>query len=392
MCTSDILVQQTMRNIRSLLLTSTLLALTWQSSFAKSTDWRALGISEYNARRYDMAAKYLRSAVSTTKGDGLAHYYLANALLKTGRKQDAAVEYKRAFYLSNSNEMMRNCAIALKSLNVPIPSLPREGWKSRSARANLSAVTTSSAAHLSNLASHQFGDQEKESHPGGLEQFKSAPESSGDLGRQWDRWIENFRLQFNTYLFSRVGGAKRAVWGNTKMVFSIDAKGKLRGKILESGSPYFFKHYLLETTRHLDHTQGLRFPDGSKIDGFNFTMGWPYGQEKRIDRDTMIELKRIAAALKRNPITGERATAGRLATGSGNTSVAITSVDASLRSTDTSAALADKVGLETQVKAGKLPLPSFETSVAGLVLPKKKKEQDSKPDSNGAKTKSETEK
>ncbi len=333
---------------------------------AFTVNLRDAGIRQYNARQYSQAVDTLTRAAAMYKGDGLSHYYLANSLLKIGQTNKAIIEYKKAYYLSDSEQMAKQCARALEAFNIRLPVLPPEQWKIRSARANLTPVTSAPVNQISRLAEHRLGEENLESHPSGLEKFTTAPEG-GALAGKWDQWIENFRIAFNTVLFKKMGRKSSALWGNTRMVFSIDSSRRLRGKILESNSPFFFRYYLLDTTRFMDGTDGLQFPSGSTIPGYNFTMGWSQGQPRRVDTQTLAELKQLAYQLHRNPISGQRLTAGRLAG-----TMSSKDVSANLRTTGVNGALAKPTGLQTTAKMGSLPLPSFSTSVSGLVVPKEK--------------------
>lgn len=343
-----------------------LLSLVLVRNPAYAAGYMERGMKEYSAGQYKQAITSLRLAIEREKSSDLAHYYLANSLMSTGNRNEAALEYKRAFMLATSESMANNCRRALKGLNVPLPRMDEEDMKTRTARANMTPYSVASVNALSELAGQRANSPKiLESHRDGVMQFKTAPESTPDMQAKWDKWIEDFRLEFNTSLYRMMGPTFSACSGKVKMIFSVDSRGKLRGRILESTAPFFYEYYLLATVRKLDGAPVLDFPSGSSIPGYNFTMGWSNGPPKsQYNRNTMAELRRLGYQLRRNPITGEQAVALRLGDNQ---------VNGSLSSKNTSAQLAanNAAGMLTSQRAGALPIPNFDAVVAGIVLPRK---------------------
>gem|GEM_PF-1625167 len=343
-----------------------LLALTVATNSAYASKLLDRGIKEYSSGQYKQAISTLHQAIAQENSSDVAHYYLANALMSTGNRNEAALEYKRSFMLATSESMANNCRRALKGLNVTLPRVDEEDMKTRSARANMTPYSVASVDALSELAGRRANSPKiLESHRDGVEQFKTAPEASPEMRAKWDKWIEDFRLEFNTSLYRMMGPSFSANSGKVKMIFSVDSRRKLRGRILESTAPFFYEYYLLATVRKLDGSPVLAFPSGSSIPGYNFTMGWTNGPPKtQFNRNTLLELRRLSYQLRRNPFTGEQAVALKLGDNQAN---------GKLSSQSTSAELAANraAGMLTSQKAGAPPIPNFDAIVSGLVLPRK---------------------
>lgn len=338
------------------------------SAFASYRAYLTSGIKQYNQGKYSDAIRSFRAAIQASGSSDTAHYYLANCLMKQGKKNKALLEYKRAYMLASSETMNRNCAAVLKKYNIKLPKRLKEARSIRSARANMSPYTVANANDISNLIGKSKSVKLQDSHTGGPQKFTAAPEG-GSLKGSWDRWIQNFRITFNNTMYRKIGGGKWALWGNSKMVFSVDKNGKLRGRIISSSAPYFWDHYLLETTRSMDRHSVLSFPRGSSIPGFNFTMGWNNGPTKKnVSRQTQIVLKNIQAKLRKNPITGESAVASRIKFRKVRASLSNRNVSARLKTNKVSGKL-------TSQKSGSLPLPEFKTKVSATILPKPKSKE-----------------
>ena len=335
-------------------------------AFASFKAYFKSGLKEYKQGNYSNAARCFRTAIQNSESSDMAHYYLANSLMKLGKKGEAISEYKKAYILARSPQMNRNCAHVLKSFNVKLPERYKESMSTRSARANMTPYKVASIKDITAQLGKSSNIKLKDSHPGGPDKFTTVPEVNNGMKEKWDKWIQDFRLSFNRILYSKVGSAKFALWGRSKVVFSVDKNRKLRSRIVSSGAPYFWDHYILETTRQLDRSSVLNFPTGSNIPGYNFSMGWNNGSsKKRMSRQTMIALRNIQAKLKRNPISGQRAVANRLNTRRVRSSLSTKNVSAVLKQKNAN-------GVLTSEKAGKIPLPSFDTKVSGLLLPQKK--------------------
>jgi hypothetical protein len=340
------------------------------------------GVQEYRSGQYSNAVRSLSAAVQADPHDDIAHYHLANAYLKVGNKTSAIKEYQAAYSMASSQQMTQNCRSVLNLYKAPLPTILTRSSRSVAAVTQLAPYSTKTTEQLNAMVEQQNKGRVRnlESHPGGPEKFKEAPEN-GALKEDWDRWIQNFRIEFSTQLFRdlRSRGVRRPS-GRSLLVFSVDKNGRLRSKVVSSNARHNFNDGLLATTRLLDHTNRLRFPKDSRISGFNFTMGWDYGPVLPITREEVIaELQRTNATLTRPNSLG--ATAGRLAASDTSGTLSTNDVDGTLSSNGVSASLADKDGLRAG-KAGALGLPSFNTSVSGLVLPPAKPvELDAKSDS-----------
>ncbi len=335
---------------------------------ARASTWLQRGMQEYRRGDYASAARTFRQAAQADPNNDLAHYHLANSLLKTGNRSEAMKEYQRAYALSGSNEMTANCKRVLDLYHVNLPDVQTRSSRATSAVNALTPYTTRSLDELNEMARRKTaGRREMESHQGGPDVFKETPENSGLLKEDWDRWIQNFRLEFNTDLFRELRArAIRRPSGHINVVFSVDDRGRLRSRILRSDANENFNESVLASTRHLDQSRCLRFPHDSKIHGFNFSMGWDYGSPKPMSREEVIALlrSRNGSANLINP-SGVQASAGRLnATGTGAT-LSAQDVAGSLQS--------NRVGSSLSAgQAGGLALPSFQTNVSAQLLPKKK--------------------
>jgi hypothetical protein len=339
-----------------------------QSAWCEQS-WYARGLNDYSTGHYAGAVSSLSMAVQQDPGNDMAHYYLANALLRIGHQQRALQEYSRAYECAQSEELASNCMTVLKYYRqqVPLRSSPRR----MRMRAAMRAYTSQSVEAINNLAGQQSTNRERatDSSRDGVQVFKAAPESGGGMKLLWDRWIEEYRIGFNTVLAQQMRGVPLS--GRTKMVFSVDKDRHLRGRILETDAPVFVTDNLLATTRSLDGAKLLQFPGGSEIPGFNFTMSYTYSAP-RADTSTLASMRRTNASLL-NP-AGQRAVAGALGNRDVSGTLGSGQVTGSLRSKNTSAAIGARgtaAGLSAQEAAG-IPLPQIDTNVSGLVLPKAK--------------------
>lgn len=90
-------------------------------------------------------------------------------------------------------------------------------------------------------------------------------------------------------------------------------------------------------------------------------MGWDYGPTRPLTREEVIaEIQRTNGSILRTP-QGRAAVAARLANNDASGKLISTQASGSLVSANTSGRLAGK--------SGNLQLPSFSTSVSGLVIP-----------------------
>jgi hypothetical protein len=79
-----------------------------------------LGVRLYNSGRYPDAVKILRQAAFLEPGNVRVHYYLANALLATGAKDQAMQEYGMCVWLEPNSDAAKYSRLALNQrLGVP---------------------------------------------------------------------------------------------------------------------------------------------------------------------------------------------------------------------------------------------------------------------------------
>ncbi len=348
------------------------LALTKQgehATWAEDIDWLNRGIAEYSAGQYNQAVSSLSLAASKNEGSDLAHYYLANSLLRIGHKARALQEYEKACNASQTAEMYRNCAQVLKAYNVAVPPPPPMGHPMRR-RSVLDQYQVSSLDRINSLAEQKSDGKMKfaDSHRDGLEVFRCSPEGSAELKAAWDQWIEKYRLTFGSTLGPRVRAANIGkLSGSALMVFSVDRNRRLRGRIVKSDAPVLFNYFLLETTRRIDRAAILDFPAASALPGYNFTMTWDYGASKN-GTDTIAELLRTEATLRNQQALN--ANAGTLSASDTSATLSHSNTSAALRSSSTSAALHSSNASAALSSADALMMPKFDTKVSAQILPK----------------------
>jgi hypothetical protein len=228
-----------------------------------------------------------------------AHYLYANALLQAGQKQQAIEHYRAAYKLTLSAAMAASCQKALNYYGISTASIVREPPQLKTARSRMTPAGTGSLQEFNNMASARGGYNARET-PGGVEVFKEAPEyGAGPLGEEWRHWDEDFRIAYSNCLTQHlrtVGVA--SIYGRTKMIFSCDKSRHLRARILEANLPPDFCILMIEAVKTLNGTKVLDFPPGSKIDGFNFTIGW-----QNPDPPPQVA-ERVSALLRSNRTSG----------------------------------------------------------------------------------------
>lgn len=337
-----------------------------------SQDWLQRGQQDYAARRYADAVSSLSMAVSKDPSNDIAHYLLGNALLRIGHTEHALQEYQRAYATTGSPEIDTNCRQVLRTYHMQLPA--KESRVKSSWRQTLPGVGVRSLNEITSAAEQRVSQSAgaTDSHPDGIPVFKTVPEFSGGTGASWNRWIEDFRWNFESIFARELGRRREAAWGKTKMVFSVDAQHKLRGRIVATDAPRFFNDGLLATTRRLDGNRVLSFPPSTAVAGFNFTMGWDYGAHTKAKEDVFASLNQTRAGIRN--VGADRAVAGKLSAdnaggkllnkpGSGNVSGKL--VDAA--GEKASGKLLDQHG--SGALAGSL-MPTFSTDLSGIILPK----------------------
>lgn len=100
------------------LLISALFALGSLSAWAAGTVDN--GVKQYNLGRYRHAILYFSLAVEEEPHNALAHYYLADSLVRTGHHEEAIVEYGLCYRLNPHSQVAAYCKQALKGYKQPI--------------------------------------------------------------------------------------------------------------------------------------------------------------------------------------------------------------------------------------------------------------------------------
>lgn len=75
------------------------------------------GIASYNAAEHSKAVSYLHAHLSKNQNDAVAHYYLANSLLKLGQAEKAIAEYRKAYDLSKDQTLKQYCLQAVEQIS-----------------------------------------------------------------------------------------------------------------------------------------------------------------------------------------------------------------------------------------------------------------------------------
>lgn len=92
------------------------------------------GIASYNASDHSKAVSLLHMHLAKNQNDAVAHYYLANSLLKLGQQEKAMVEYRKAYEASKDPTLRQYCVQALQKAAVEqkVGSTPRPLTKEES--------------------------------------------------------------------------------------------------------------------------------------------------------------------------------------------------------------------------------------------------------------------
>lgn len=72
------------------------------------------GIASYNVADHPKAVSHLNAHLSKNPSDAVAHYYLANSLLKLGQTENAMSEYRKAFESSKDPTLRKYCLQAIQ--------------------------------------------------------------------------------------------------------------------------------------------------------------------------------------------------------------------------------------------------------------------------------------
>lgn len=76
------------------------------------------GIASYNASDHPKAVSLFHTHLAKNQNDAVAHYYLANSLLKLGQQEKAMSEYRKAYESSKDPTMRQYCVQALQKAAV----------------------------------------------------------------------------------------------------------------------------------------------------------------------------------------------------------------------------------------------------------------------------------
>jgi tetratricopeptide (TPR) repeat protein len=80
------------------------------------------GVADYQNGRYQQAVVKLAKATGAEPTNALAHYYLANALVKCGDHQQAVEEYRASLMLDPNGNVSVFCRAALTGYKKPFPT------------------------------------------------------------------------------------------------------------------------------------------------------------------------------------------------------------------------------------------------------------------------------
>jgi hypothetical protein len=207
--------------------------------------------------------------------------------------------------------------------------------------------------------SRSSSNREIDSHRGGVPVFNDTP------GRDFDSWITEFRLNFGKQLSRELRRhGIRSMFGTTTVVFSVDRRHQLRGRIVKTSAPPELTDVYLDTTRGLDGGALLDFPRGSNLEGFNFSMTYAYAEPPRGYENVQASLRTANGRILTQ--NGMQATAGVM-----NYTFSNRDARGNLISKNAAGKL---VPAGSQAVSGKLDGGniSISTDVAGMLLPKSK--------------------
>ncbi|CAN5561145.1 hypothetical protein BH10CYA1_BH10CYA1_26130 [soil metagenome] len=107
------------RNLRINLICLLALSALHSSAFAATTSSELQqGIASYNASDHSRAVSFFHAHLAKNQNDAVAHYYLANSLLKLGQQEKAMDEYRRAYDLSKDPTLRQYCVQAIQKATV----------------------------------------------------------------------------------------------------------------------------------------------------------------------------------------------------------------------------------------------------------------------------------
>lgn len=93
----------------------------WGEAAAYSSPTFEQGLRQYNAGRYRHAAIYFTMAIEEDPTNALTHYYLADALVRTGHHDQAIEEYAICYRISPAGRISDYCRRALTGYRQPLP-------------------------------------------------------------------------------------------------------------------------------------------------------------------------------------------------------------------------------------------------------------------------------
>ncbi len=107
------------RNLRINLICLLALSVLHSNAFAATASSELQqGVASYNASDHARAVSFLHAHLAKNQNDAVAHYYLANSLLKLGQQEKAMEEYRKAYELSKDKTLRQYCVQAIQKATV----------------------------------------------------------------------------------------------------------------------------------------------------------------------------------------------------------------------------------------------------------------------------------
>lgn len=107
------------RNLRIYLISLLALTALHSNAFAATASSELQqGIASYNASDHPRAVSLFHTHLAKNQNDAVAHYYLANSLLKLGQQEKALEEYRKAYELSKDPTLRQYCLQAIQKATV----------------------------------------------------------------------------------------------------------------------------------------------------------------------------------------------------------------------------------------------------------------------------------
>lgn len=143
------------------------------------------GVADYQNGRYQSAVVNLAKAIGAEPRNPIAHYYLANALVKCGDHKQAVEEYRASLMLDPNGSVSVFCKAALKGYHALLPT-PAETAAYRDTASGANAVQQSLANIRKQLDGQRLSTEELSKTLG----RDALNRSSYDLGKV-DSWARD---------------------------------------------------------------------------------------------------------------------------------------------------------------------------------------------------------